>query len=349
MKVIIAGAGFMGTSLGMAIARAGGEVRFMDRTSEHAELASARVGKTFEGVGDLFVAAVPTHSLSQVIDDAFQQNLAMSFTDLGSTKTNVQAEVETIGAAERFCGGHPMAGSERSGPTGARSDLFEGRPWVITPSEKTNPASLALVRELALSVGALPILLTPEGHDRAVAEVSHGPQVLASLLASALQRVDDTHLAIAGQGLRDTTRIAGSHRDVWAPILSTNGAVIAAFLEPIAEDLHRVIDSLKAGDAQALGALIARGNVGRERIPGKHGSTTREYDQISVLLPDRPGQLALLFDIFGELQVNVEDISMEHSPGLPAGLLQLSLPVGRGAETVEALIERDWRAFTLSG
>ena len=349
MKVIIAGAGFMGTSLGMAIRRAGGEVRFIDRNSEHAELASARVGRTFEGVGDLFVAAVPTPSVAEVINSAYQQHLALNFTDLGSTKTNVQHEVDTFGASERFCGGHPMAGSERSGPTGARSDLFEGRPWVITPSEKTDSASLSIVRELALSVGALPVLLTPEGHDQAVAEVSHGPQVLASLLASALQRVDDTHLAIAGQGLRDTTRIAGSHRDVWAPILSTNGAVIATFLEPIAQELISVIDALRAGDAQALGAFIARGNLGRERIPGKHGLTTREYDQISVVLPDKPGQLALLFDIFGELQVNVEDISMEHSPGLPAGLLQLSLPVGRGEETVEALVQRDWRAFTLSG
>lgn len=349
MKVIIEGAGYMGTSLGMALTRAGGEVRFIDLNSEHAELASARVGKTFEGPGDLFVAAVPTPAVAEVIKSAFRQNLATSFTDLGSTKTNVQREVETFGLSEHFCGGHPMAGSERSGPAGARSDLFEGRPWVITPSEKTNSATLVLVRELALSVGALPVLLTPESHDRAVAEVSHGPQVLASLLASALQQVDEAHLSIAGQGLRDTTRIAGSHRDVWAPILSTNGAEIAAFLEPISEELERVIGSLKAGDTHALGSLIERGNLGRDRIPGKHGSSTREYDQISVVLPDKPGQLALLFDIFGELQVNVEDISMEHSPGLPSGLLQLSLPVGKGEETVEALIERDWRAFTLSG
>ena len=94
---------------------------------------------------------------------------------------------------------------------------------------------------------------------------------------------------------------------------------------------------------------MVRGRAGREAIPGKHGSSTREYDQISVVLPDQPGQLALLFEIFGQLQVNVEDISMEHSPGLPAGLIQLSLPVGSGRETVEALIGRGWRAFALSG
>jgi prephenate dehydrogenase len=94
---------------------------------------------------------------------------------------------------------------------------------------------------------------------------------------------------------------------------------------------------------------MTRGNAGREQIPGKHGSTTREYDQISVVLPDTPGQLALLFSICGELHVNVEDISMEHSPGLPAGLIQLTLPQGSGAETVAALITRGWRAFSLSG
>ncbi|MSZ86152.1 MAG: prephenate dehydrogenase/arogenate dehydrogenase family protein [Actinobacteria bacterium] len=349
MKVVIAGAGFMGTSLGMAITRAGGAVRFTDLNREHAELASARVGSSFEGMGDLFVAAVPTTFVGRVILEAFKSNLALNFTDLGSTKTNVQLEVSSFGVSELFCGGHPMAGSERSGPTGARSDLFEGRPWVITPSSKTSGQSLEAVRELVALVGALPVELTPEGHDRAVAEVSHGPQVLASLLASSLNQVDVSHLSIAGQGLRDTTRIAGSSPEVWASILSTNGAQVATFLEPIAEELALIIAALKAGDAEALKAFISRGNAGRDLIPGKHGLSIREYDQISVVLPDRPGQLALLFDIFSELKVNVEDISMEHSLGLPAGLIQLSLQVGHGEKTVQELIVRGWRAFTLAG
>ncbi len=349
MKVVIAGAGFMGTSLGMAITRAGGAVRFTDLNREHAELASARVGSSFEGMGDLFVAAVPTTFVGRVILEAFKSNLALNFTDLGSTKTNVQLEVSSFGVSELFCGGHPMAGSERSGPTGARSDLFEGRPWVITPSSKTSGQSLEAVRELVALVGALPVELTPEGHDRAVAEVSHAPQVLASLLASSLNQVDVSHLSIAGQGLRDTTRIAGSSPEVWASILSTNGAQVATFLEPIAEELALIIAALKAGDAEALKAFISRGNAGRDLIPGKHGLSIREYDQISVVLPDRPGQLALLFDIFSELKVNVEDISMEHSLGLPAGLIQLSLQVGHGEKTVQELIVRGWRAFTLAG
>lgn len=339
----------MGTSLGMAITRAGGAVRFTDLNREHAELASARVGSSFEGMGDLFVAAVPTTFVGRVILEAFKSNLALNFTDLGSTKTNVQLEVSSFGVSELFCGGHPMAGSERSGPTGARSDLFEGRPWVITPSSKTRGQSLEAVRELVALVGALPVELTPEGHDRAVAEVSHGPQVLASLLASSLNQVDVSHLSIAGQGLRDTTRIAGSSPEVWASILSTNGAEVATFLEPIAEELALIIAALKAGDAEALKAFISRGNAGRDLIPGKHGLSIREYDQISVVLPDRPGQLALLFDIFSELKVNVEDISMEHSLGLPAGLIQLSLQVGHGEKTVQELIVRGWRAFTLAG
>lgn len=339
----------MGTSLGMAITRAGGAVRFTDLNREHAELASARVGSSFEGMGDLFVAAVPTTFVGRVILEAFKSNLALNFTDLGSTKTNVQLEVSSFGVSELFCGGHPMAGSERSGPTGARSDLFEGRPWVITPSSKTSGQSLEAVRELVALVGALPVELTPEGHDRAVAEVSHAPQVLASLLASSLNQVDVSHLSIAGQGLRDTTRIAGSSPEVWASILSTNGAQVATFLEPIAEELALIIAALKAGDAEALKAFISRGNAGRDLIPGKHGLSIREYDQISVVLPDRPGQLALLFDIFSELKVNVEDISMEHSLGLPAGLIQLSLQVGHGEKTVQELIVRGWRAFTLAG
>jgi prephenate dehydrogenase len=349
MKVLIAGAGFMGTSLGMAVARAGGEVAFLDRNRDHADLATARAGDGFVGRADLFVAAVPTSFVAMVIKEAISSDLAASFTDIASTKTNVQREIDTFAGSELFCGGHPMAGSERSGPTGARSDLFEGRPWVITPSEATLPESVRAVFRLVELVGALPVQLSPSEHDRAVAEVSHGPQVISSLLAGALTEVDPTHLAISGQGLRDTTRIAGSSSSLWNPILTANGSVIADFLEPLSRELQSVIDALRAGDADALTAFMVRGRAGREAIPGKHGSSTREYDQISVVLPDQPGQLALLFEIFGQLQVNVEDISMEHSPGLPAGLIQLSLPVGSGRETVEALIERGWRAFALSG
>jgi prephenate dehydrogenase len=252
-----------------------------------------------------------------------------------------------------------MAGRERSGPVASRADLFLGRPWVVCPTPVSDPERVAQVRRLAAALGAAPVTMPADEHDAAVALVSHVPQVAASLVAARLTRAGDGAVSLAGQGVRDVTRIAGSDPTLWAQILAANAAPVAEVLRELRDDLDEVIEALGAlGDEssgmhtwpvqEAVGArgtlarLVAAGNDGRDRIPGKHGAAPTSYAVVTALLPDSPGQLGRLFHDIGEAGINVEEFSLEHSPGRPVGLAEVSVLPAVRAALEEALVTRGW-------
>ncbi|MGO2665650.1 prephenate dehydrogenase, partial [Mycetocola reblochoni] len=246
----------------------------------------------------------------------------------------------------RYIGSHPLAGRERGGAISARADLFRARPWVICRDEETPGWALALVEDLALDLGAVPIEMTPEEHDRSVALVSHLPQIVASALASRLVDAPDTALALAGNGLRDTTRIAASSPELWVQILSSNAAPVVAELDALIAELGTVADALRdvgaAGARRTVAEEIASGNAGVARLPGKHGQD-RRFEQLVVLVDDRPGQLGRLLSDMGEINVNMEDLRLEHSPGAQLGLAEISVLPEALPRAVEDLAARGWQ------
>jgi prephenate dehydrogenase len=190
------------------------------------------------------------------------------------------------------------------------------------------------------ALGASPVAMTAEKHDRAVALVSHLPQVAASLLAAQLRGTDPELLDLAGAGLRDTTRIAGSKAALWDEILSSNSAELLPLLISLQSDLATFIERL--GASASVSDLIEAGNQGRSMIPGKHGGAAREYSLLPVVIEDKPGQLASLFDECASAKVNVEDLTIEHSPGQFTGLITLALSA-KDAEILQAhLTKSGW-------
>ena len=170
----------------------------------------------------IVVIATPTSALNGVIDRFKSLYPKSTFIDIGSTKTKVKVEVQNdLKFAARFCPTHPMAGRELDGAEGAQSDLFVGKSWIITPLPETSGESIVLVKELIEKLGARVIAMSPEDHDAAVAAVSHLPQVISSLLAAQLEGKSPEHLALAGTGVLDTTRIAGSNPALWEDRKST--------------------------------------------------------------------------------------------------------------------------------
>src|SRR5690606_10322819 len=167
-------------------------------------------------------------------------------TDVASVKLEPLRALRERGIdLTNYIGSHPMAGRERGGAISARADLFVGRPWVICRDGETPPEALALVEDLALDLGAVPVEMTPEEHDRSVALVSHVPQVIASLLAARFADAPELSLSLAGQGVRDTTRIAHSAPELWVQILAANADPVVEQLDLIAADLARVADALR--------------------------------------------------------------------------------------------------------
>ena len=197
-----------------------------------------------------------------------------------------------------------------------------------------------MVRSVADALLCDVVEMDAEAHDRAVARVSHAPQAAASAVAAALGPLGADDVALAGQGLRDVTRIAASHPAMWADIARLNKPSLVETLDHIVAELDAV---RKADDiGAAMTALIDRGRREVARIPGKHGGAKRDWEAVTVIVPDRPGHLVRLLSDAAAVGVNVEDISIEHSPRQPVGLTTLWVLPQRASELVEALEKGGW-------
>ena len=323
-SVRIVGSGLIGTSIGLGLVQQGVAVQMVDADPKAQSLANDLVGGVEVVDPELVVLAMPTSQLSAVIDHENQLNPQSTFIDVGSVKNEVVLHVQTIsGLSQRFLPTHPMAGREIGGASSARADLFQGRSWILTPSADLDSASHQLVLELIEHLGATPIELSAPDHDRAVARISHLPQIASSLIAKQLTGTPPEWMELAGQGLRDTTRIAGSDESLWKEIIYSNRSELQQLLINLQNDLQSMIDSLE--DPQQIAQLIAQGRAGKALIPGKHGGKAREYFYLPIVIDDKPGQLGAIFNECAAMDVNVEDLNIEHSPGQLSALITLAL------------------------
>jgi len=292
--VLVVGAGLIGTSVALALTEQGRAVTLGDLSPERVEQAIGRgAGRAWDGQeqAPVVVAAVPPGATAALIATLQQAVREASFTHVSSVQSSVQRAVEALGCdLGSICGGHPMAGSERSGPGAASAELFVGRSWAVCPSGQTSARALRGVRELAESLGATTVTLSAAEHDQAVALVSHLPQVAASAVAALLPGARYVS-ELAGPGLSDTTRIAASEPALWVDVLSLNAGQLSPLVRALAEDLLAVAEALTAlsGDPAepgghlgrqqqalaALSSLLERGNTGRALVPVARGTGVR--------------------------------------------------------------------------
>jgi prephenate dehydrogenase len=225
----------------------------------------------------------------------------------------------------------------------AAAALFDGRPWAVTPHERSDPAAVALVESLAELCGAVPVRLSPLEHDRAVARTSHIPHLLAALAAGRLAGAPVDHLALSGQGVRDVTRVAAGDPVLYGQIVAANAGAVLDLLAEVRERLDAMIGAVGAGDHEALRAVLAEGVAGTSAIPGKHGAPTRPTVSVFVSVPDHPGELARLFADAGASEVNIEDVHIDHDQGRPVGLVELVVEEGRAEHLLVSLESRGWQ------
>jgi prephenate dehydrogenase len=344
-RVRIVGSGLIGTSIGLALVSRGLEVDMRD-IDPRAELLARDLVKSQELEDpELTIFALPSSSLSQALDSEFSINPGSKFIDIGSVKTKPLLDVSRSRIPSRnFLATHPMAGREVGGAESARADLFQSRTWVYIPNDlEGNPIDPKLLEYglwLISALGAIPVAMQAAEHDRAVALISHLPQIVSSLLAGQLLSGERSALELSGAGLRDTTRIAASNATLWDEILATNSAEIVPLLISLQNDLAALIEALQSNASVA--SFIEKGNQGRALIPGKHGGAAREYTYLPVVIEDKPGQLAALVSECAKANVNIEDLTIEHSPGQFTGLITLALSKS-DAEVLSAhLIGSGW-------
>ena len=346
-SVRIVGAGLIGTSIGLALKAAGASVQFVD-VDANAELLANDLVKSgnFENP-DLIIIATPPSSFRSAVEREETLNPQAILMDIGSVKVKPLLEVSTIeGLLSRFCGTHPMAGREVSGAVSARADLFLDRAWIITPTSETSVAARAMVLEVIAACGAQVIEMSAEDHDERVALISHLPQTISSLLAAQLSNSNPEALALAGGGLRDTVRIAGSDPKLWGEILAANEAALLPLLISLQSDLSALI-SAASGPAK-WESLVAAGRAGKSSIPGKHGGKSREYSYLPIVIDDRPGQLGSLFNACAKADVNIEDLALEHSPGQLTAVITLAIAPEDIGRLSEFLTKDGWNVHSVS-
>jgi prephenate dehydrogenase len=340
----VVGLGLVGASIASALRRRGWRVTGSDldpaRSARALELAMVDSVGSDDGAEIAFVAT-PASAVVPVVHSllaASSRPEELVVTDVAGVKGEIAREL----AKARFVAGHPMAGSEQEGPNGADPDLFTGATWVLTPTERTAPDVFTAVQAVVSSLGADVVALAPERHDELVAVISHVPHLTAATLMGLAAEEPLDHAALmrlAAGGFRDMTRIAAGSPAIWPDICRDNAGAIVPVLDRLIERLGEVRRIVADSDREALTAMLERARAARRNVPVR-GARAAEVAELRVVVPDRPGVLAEVTTLAGELGVNIYDIEIAHSAEGPRGVLLLVVAASAAAVVAEPLRER---------
>lgn len=347
MKLLVVGAGLIGSSVALAARQAGWDTAIADdglaRSQRASEVTTLPVANSsFQP--DLICVAVPPKSAAKVISEQIRLFPNATVIDVASVKAQLVNEVESIsGESAHYVPTHPMAGKESSGPESAAFDLFLNRMWVVCPRPENSSEDLDLVRKLITDCQGIVFEMSIEEHDQTVALTSHVPQVVATVLAGALNSIPERDVAVSGQGLRDMTRLAGSNSQLWTEILAANREPVRVALAEVSAGLLEILQALTSGDDAQVKTIFDQGKIGRALIPGKHGEPAKPYSTVSILIDDTPGQLAGIFATAQAAGVNVEDVRIDHALGREAAVVELDVLPDLVTKLQTALKSDGWK------
>jgi prephenate dehydrogenase len=349
-RLAVIGTGLIGASVALAAKRAGVASAVVGFDPDPAALEAARargaIDETAASLEDavagakLAVVAAPVAQLAAQATAALAASTdETTVTDVGSTKAGVCAAAR---GSLRFVGGHPVCGSEARGPEHATAELFEGATWFLTPLTETDPARYRLVHGFVSALGATPVAVDPEAHDRLVALTSHLPHALANLLVNqaGASRVEGHEpLAAAGGSLRDMTRVAGANPRIWVDIFVENAAPLRESLAEHRRRVEQLESALEAGDAGFLARWIGEAAGNRRLMLADAFPDPGRLHQLRVHVPDRPGVLAGITQALGAQRINIEDFELHHVSPERGGTLTLLVTGEREAERAAAVLE----------
>jgi prephenate dehydrogenase len=260
-------------------------------------------------------------------------------------KTTVMSGVDTTADPahlDRFIGGHPMGGSERSGPDHASASVLDGVVWVLSPAPGVPEATVARLATWVEKIGARPVPMDPERHDRLVAVVSHLPQVASTALmglAAAEEAGEPEILLLAAGGFRDLTRLAASSPHLWSDILLANGDAIARAIDLYVGRLTRLRNLIRRAEAAEVERAFGEAKRARLSLAAKP-QVKAGVAVLQVPVPDRPGVLAEVTATMSDAGVNIEDLQIVHSPEGGRGTVHLTLAADAAHDAELALRKR---------
>ena len=315
--VVLAGVGLIGGSIGLGLQGRFLAERVVGLDPDPAALDAARGLGVIDAArleagpwlaeADLVVLATPVRSLERLARELITHLRPDAIiTDVGSVKAPL---VHAL-AGHRFVGGHPMAGSERGGVLHADASLLENAVWVLTPTAETDPEALRLVRDVVDALGARPIEVDPDLHDRLVATVSHLPYLAALALTRAVGLADERDLLalLAAGGFRDLTRVASGSPRMSRDMVVANRDAVRTALAAFSRQLDEVAALLD--DPEALLEVAEGSKRLRDALPSVRRTLLPARHEIVIAVPDRPGELMRITRALGEAEVNIKDIEV---------------------------------------
>ncbi len=346
-RATVVGTGLIGGSIGLALRSRGWRVTGSDTAPGRAERA-LELG-ALDAVGADLEAEV-TFLATPVSEVVAAARAALDHGGPGGTGivtdvAGVKAPIVSALDHPRFVGGHPMAGSEQEGIDGADRELFAGATWVLTPTASTDPEAFTRLRAVVTSLGADVVAVPPERHDDLVAVVSHVPHLTAAALMGLASEGAEHHgalLRLAAGGFRDMTRVAAGHPGIWPDICAENSSAIVTALDQLATDLSKVRDVVAGGDRAALISILERAREARRNLPTRL-ARPEDLVEVRVPVPDRPGVLAEVTTLAGELGVNIEDLEIAHSAEGDRGVLVMVVDAAASDLVRGALLARGYR------
>ncbi|MCU0269074.1 MAG: prephenate dehydrogenase/arogenate dehydrogenase family protein [Acidimicrobiales bacterium] len=339
----VVGIGLIGGSIGLALRAQGWHVTGRDRDPARTE--RARELGCLDAVGhdpgaEVTFVATTVGEIPVEVRAALADTRGL-VTDVGSVKSPML----DLMVDPRYVGGHPMAGSELEGLDGARSDLFEGATWVLTPVAGTDDEAYTTIRGIVSSFGADVVAVSPERHDSMVAVVSHVPHLTAATLMRLADRRSEEHralLRLAAGGFRDMTRIAAGHPGIWPDICAENRDAILEELDGLIRSLSEVRETVATGDRAALVAQLEQARTARMALPARW-SRPQSLAEVRVPIPDRKGVIAEITRLATELDVSIVDIEIAHSAERPQGVLILVVEATLGERLQGGLMAQGFR------
>ncbi len=351
-RVAVVGTGLVGTSIAMAAIRAGDAVRGFDRDAETLARSAERSGlvatTTLDGClrgATIVVLCTPIAEIPELAARSLTLAPEAIVTDVASVKSHVMDEVRSrvpSDALTRFVGGHPMGGSERSGPEWASPSVVDGIVWVLVDGQGAARLAVDRVAAWVERIGARPMRMEAERHDRLVAIVSHLPQVASTALmglAAAEEGAEPEILLLAAGGFRDLTRLAASSPALWTDILLANKEAIVRAIDLYVDRVSQLRDLVDGEAAADVERFFAEAKEARLSLAAKP-QVRAGVAVLQVLVPDRPGVLAELTLALGEAGVNIEDLQIVHSPEGGRGTVHLAIAADAADRAALALRDR---------
>ncbi len=347
-RLAVVGTGLIGASVALAARRSGvptvvgwdPDAEFLGIAVERGAVDAVSGLDEAAAGADLVVVAAPVGELPLAVREVLDRAPdAATVTDVGSTKRPVSA---AAGGDSRFVGGHPICGAETRGPERATAELFDGATWFLTPTAATEPERLRLVHGFVSGLGARPVAIGPDAHDRLVAVTSHLPHVLANVLLNQAgsARIDGHDpLQAAGGSLRDMTRIGGANPRIWVDIFLDNREALQAALAEQRRHLEQVEAALAGGDAGFLARWIGEASAHRRRMLATAFVDPGTLYRVRTHIPDRPGVLAGIFQALGAERINVEDFELDHVSTERGGTLTMLVSGEGEADRAAQLLE----------